>query len=74
MFGVPDDKWGERVEAAIQLKPGAQFDEDGIVAFLKERVGSVKTPKRIHVAESLPRSAVGKVLRREARRIFAGGA
>jgi acyl-coenzyme A synthetase/AMP-(fatty) acid ligase len=35
---------------------------------------AVKTPKRIHVAESLPRSAVGKVLRREARRIFAGGA
>ena len=73
VFGVPDDKWGERVEAAIQLKPGAAFDEGGIVAFLKERVGSVKTPKKIHVAESLPRSAVGKVLRREARRLFAGG-
>ena len=33
------------------------IDEGGIVAFLKERVGSVKTPKKIHVAESLPRSA-----------------
>jgi fatty-acyl-CoA synthase len=74
VVGVPDAKWGERVEAAIQLKPGARFDEGGIVAFLKERVGSVKTPKKIHVAESLPRSAVGKVLRREARRLFAGGA
>ena len=72
VFGVPDDKWGERVEAAIQLKPGAAFDEGSIVAFLKDRVGSVKTPKKIHVAESLPRSAVGKVLRREARRLFAG--
>ncbi|HEY7608418.1 MAG TPA: AMP-binding protein [Alphaproteobacteria bacterium] len=71
VFGVPDPKWGERVEAAIQLKPGARFDEGNIVAFLKERVGSVKTPKKIHVAESLPRSAVGKVLRREARRMFA---
>ena len=71
VFGVPDDKWGERVEAAIQLKAGARFDEAAIVAFLKERVGSVKTPKKIHVAESLPRSAVGKVLRREARRLFA---
>jgi len=74
VFGVPDDKWGERVEAAIQLKPGAAFDEANIAAFLKERIGSVKTPKKIHIAESLPRSAVGKVLRREARRIFAGGA
>jgi acyl-CoA synthetase (AMP-forming)/AMP-acid ligase II len=70
VFGVPDAKWGERVEAAIQLKPGQRFDEGEIVAFLKARVGSVKTPKKIHLAESLPRSAVGKVLRREARRIF----
>jgi acyl-CoA synthetase (AMP-forming)/AMP-acid ligase II len=71
VFGVPDAKWGERVEAAIQLKPGRSFDEAEIVAFLKARVGAVKTPKKIHVAESLPRSAVGKVLRREARKLFA---
>jgi fatty-acyl-CoA synthase len=74
VFGVPDPKWGERVEAAIQLKPGGAFDEADIVAFLKARIGSVKTPKKIHLAQSLPRSAVGKVLRREARRLFAGGA
>lgn len=71
VFGVPDDKWGERVEAAIQLKPGAVCDEAEMAAFLKARIGSVKTPKKIHVADSLPRSAVGKVLRREARRLFA---
>jgi acyl-CoA synthetase (AMP-forming)/AMP-acid ligase II len=74
VFGVPDAKWGERVEAAIQLKSGAAFDESAILAFLKERVGSVKTPKKIHVADQLPRSAVGKVLRREARRLFASQA
>ncbi len=74
VFGVPDAKWGERVEAAIQLKSGATFDESAILAFLKERVGSVKTPKKIHVADQLPRSAVGKVLRREARRLFASQA
>jgi acyl-CoA synthetase (AMP-forming)/AMP-acid ligase II len=72
VFGVPDEKWGERVEAAVQPKPGAAFDAAEIAAFLKARIGSVKTPKRIHRAESLPKSAVGKVLRREARRIFAG--
>jgi acyl-CoA synthetase (AMP-forming)/AMP-acid ligase II len=70
VFGVPDAKWGERVEAAIQLKPGQAFDEAAVLAFLKERVGPVKTPKKIHVSDSLPRSAVGKVLRREARRLF----
>ncbi len=72
VFGVPDEKWGERVEAAVQLKSGAAFDEQAITAFLKQRVGSVKTPKKIHVTEALPKSAVGKVLRREARRLFAG--
>jgi acyl-CoA synthetase (AMP-forming)/AMP-acid ligase II len=71
VFGVPDDKWGERVEAAIQLKPGAAFDDTAVKAFLKERLGAVKTPKTIHVAAQLPKSAVGKVLRREARRLFA---
>jgi acyl-CoA synthetase (AMP-forming)/AMP-acid ligase II len=71
VFGVPDAKWGERVEAAIQLKPGRAFDESGILAFLRERVGPVKTPKKLHLAEALPKSAVGKVLRREARRLFA---
>lgn len=70
VFSVPDDHWGERVEAAVQLHANAQFDEAEILGFLKERIGSVKTPKKIHVVETLPRSAVGKVLRREARRIF----
>jgi len=70
VFSVPDDHWGERVEAAVQLHAGAAFDEAAILGFLKERIGSVKTPKKLHVVETLPRSAVGKVLRREARRIF----
>lgn len=73
VFGVPDEKWGERVEAALQLRPGATFDEAAVLAFVKERIGSVKTPKKLHVAKELPKSAVGKVLRREARRIFADG-
>jgi fatty-acyl-CoA synthase len=71
VFGVPDPKWGERVEAAVRLRGGAAFDEAETRAFVKERIGSVKTPKRLHVAEELPKSAVGKVLRREARARFA---
>jgi len=70
VFSMPDDKWGERVEAALSLAPGGAFDERDILGFLRERIGPVKTPKRLHVADDLPRSAVGKVLRREARRLF----
>jgi fatty-acyl-CoA synthase len=70
VFGVPDAKWGERVEAAVQLHPGASASAEELIAFVKERVGSVKAPKTVHVVADLPRSAVGKVLRREVKRLF----
>ncbi|KAA0911584.1 class I adenylate-forming enzyme family protein [Pusillimonas sp. ANT_WB101] len=63
VFGIPDDKWGEAVNAAVQLKPGHSITEDELKAFVKDRLGPVHTPKKIHFYESLPRSAVGKVLK-----------
>jgi acyl-CoA synthetase (AMP-forming)/AMP-acid ligase II len=65
VFGLADDKWGEAVNAAVQLKGGARATEDEIVAFAKTELGSVKAPKRVVFYDDLPRSAVGKVLRRE---------
>ena len=70
VFGVPDDKWGERVEAAVQLRNEAKVQPDELIAFLKQRIGSVQTPKAIHIVEALPRNAVGKVLRRDVRELF----
>lgn len=72
VFGVPDDVWGERVEAAVELRPGATADAEALLAFARTQVGAVKAPKRIHVLAELPRSAVGKTLRREARALLAG--
>ncbi|WP_429951590.1 class I adenylate-forming enzyme family protein [Comamonas sediminis] len=63
VFGLPDDKWGESVQAAVQLRPGQTATEAELVAFVRERLGPVQTPKRIHFHESLPRSPVGKVLK-----------
>jgi acyl-CoA synthetase (AMP-forming)/AMP-acid ligase II len=65
VFGLDDDKWGEAVNVAIQLKGGARATEDEIIAFAKAELGSVKAPKRVVFYDDLPRSAVGKVLRRE---------
>ncbi len=70
VVGVPDDKWGERVHAVVQLKPGASVDGAELIAFCKERVGSVLTPKTVDFWAELPRSAVGKVLRRVVRETF----
>jgi fatty-acyl-CoA synthase len=72
VFGVADEKWGERVEAAVELRTGASASEDELVAFARDEVGSVKTPKRIHLLARLPRSPVGKVLRREVKSAIAG--
>jgi fatty-acyl-CoA synthase len=65
VVGLPDEKWGERVEAAVQLRPGATVSEAELVAFTKERIGSVKAPKRIAFWDDLPRSTVGKILKAE---------
>ena len=71
-FGVPDAEWGERVEAAVELHRGASATADELVGHVKTEIGSVKAPKRLHIADSLPRSAVGKVLRREAKLLYGG--
>ncbi len=70
VFGVPDDKWGERVEAAVMLRPGAAAHAEELIAFVRDALGAVKAPKVIHLVEDLPRSNVGKVLRREVREQF----
>jgi acyl-CoA synthetase (AMP-forming)/AMP-acid ligase II len=67
VFGVPDDKWGEAVQAAVQLRPERQASEAELTAFVRERLGPVATPKRIHFHTSLPRSPVGKVLKNAVR-------
>ncbi|WP_410592899.1 acyl-CoA synthetase [Amycolatopsis sp. lyj-23] len=67
VIGLPDDKWGERVTAVVQLRPGAELDTGELIAFVKDRIGSVKAPKQIEVWPDLPRSTVGKVLKADIR-------
>jgi fatty-acyl-CoA synthase len=67
VVGLPDEKWGERVVAVLQLHAGRQVDAEDIKAFVKARIGSVKAPKQIEVWADLPRSKVGKVLKKEVR-------
>jgi len=65
VIGLPDDKWGERVTAIIQPYPGQDVTDQDIRAFVKARLGSVKTPKQVEVWTDLPRSKLGKVLKNE---------
>ena len=63
--GAPDPLWGERVVAVIQPQDGVAVSEQEVVAFVKERIGSVKAPKQVEVWADLPRSKVCKVLKNE---------
>ncbi|MGV7214910.1 AMP-binding protein [Bradyrhizobium sp. UFLA05-112] len=67
VVGLPDSKWGERVVAVVQPRPGQSVDAAAVTAFVKARIGSVKTPKQIEVWSDLPRSKVGKVLKADVR-------
>ena len=73
VIGVPDDKWGEAVKAIVELKPGAQADGAAIIALCKQELGSVKAPKTVEFWDELPRSAVGKVRKKDMREKFWAG-
>src|SRR5271167_3385488 len=67
VFGLPDAKWGERVVAVVQLHAGRSLSAEEIIAFVKAGIGSVKAPKQVDIWPDLPRSKVGKVLKKEIR-------
>ncbi|TDD86446.1 AMP-dependent acyl-CoA synthetase [Saccharopolyspora karakumensis] len=68
VLGLPDEKWGERVTAVVQLRAGGRAEPDELAAFVKERLGSVKAPKQLEIWPDLPRSKIGKVLKPEIRK------
>jgi len=70
--GVPDEEWGERVGAMVSLRPGACVDADALRAWVRERLGSLKTPDVVAVRDELPHTATGKILRRQIRAELAG--
>jgi len=67
VFGVPNDKWGESVHAVLELKPGCSVDAVELQNLVKTQIGSVSAPKSLEFTDNLPRSATGKVLKRELR-------
>jgi acyl-CoA synthetase (AMP-forming)/AMP-acid ligase II len=70
VIGVPDEKWGESVKAVVELKPGAQATAEELIALAKDRLGGVKAPKSVDFTATLPRSPVGKVLKKDLRATY----
>jgi long-chain acyl-CoA synthetase len=67
VIGVPDDYAGERIKAFVVLNDGAQATEAEIIAFLRERLTRYKVPGSVEIRSELPKSMIGKILRRALR-------
>ncbi len=67
VVGIPSHRGGEDVVAAVVTEPGASFDEAAIRAFARDSLTAYKVPKHVVQVDELPRSIVGKVIRRKVR-------
>src|ERR1700744_3049850 len=74
VFGIPDEKWGELVAAAIVLFPGTDLSIDAVQRYCKTRIASFKIPRHIEfVTGELPKSGSGKILKRILREKYWAG-
>jgi long-chain acyl-CoA synthetase len=69
VIGVPDSYRGETVKAFVVLQPGTSATADEIIAFCRERLAAYKVPRQVVFRDSLPKSGVGKYLRRALRNL-----
>ncbi|MEU1039781.1 AMP-binding protein [Streptomyces sp. NPDC005551] len=67
VVGIPDGYRGETVKAYISLRPGSDAAPDALAAYCKERLAAYKYPRRVEILPELPKTASGKILRRELR-------
>ena len=65
VIGVPDDEWGQRIEAVVVPAPGRTVDTGALRELVRGRLRGSKTPDRVHVVTELPRTETGKLIRRQ---------
>jgi fatty-acyl-CoA synthase len=67
VIGIPDERWGEVGKAVLVLKPGAMLTHDDVIAHCTTHLAKYKVPTTVEFIDALPRTASGKVLKRELR-------
>lgn len=67
VVGSPHSDWGEAVTAVVELNPGSVLTDSELISFCREQLGSTRTPKSVIFVDELPRSANGKVLKKDVR-------
>jgi long-chain acyl-CoA synthetase len=72
VVGVPDDRYGEALLAAVVPAPGNTLTADELIEHCRGKIGGYKIPRRIAILDALPKSAMGKILKTELRRTYSG--
>lgn len=70
VVGMPDEKWGEKVVAAVVTRPGSKTKPQEIQDFCKKHLHNWKCPKEVAFVKELPKNTMGKVLKDEVKAIF----
>jgi fatty-acyl-CoA synthase len=70
VIGVPDEHWGEVGRAVVVVREGARVEPEALLAFLDGRIARYKIPKSVAFTDTLPRTASGKLVKRELRSRF----
>jgi acyl-CoA synthetase (AMP-forming)/AMP-acid ligase II len=65
VVGVPDQEWGERIAAAVVRVPGAEVSGEELTAWARSRLRGSRTPDEVWFVDALPRTATGKIIRRD---------
>jgi long-chain acyl-CoA synthetase len=73
VFGVPDDEWGERVHAALHVRPGETLTAVEVTAFCRQHMAGYKVPREVSFHDVFPRDAAGKLLKRQLREPYWAG-
>jgi len=71
VVGKSDEKWGERVVAAVKLKPDVELTDSDIKDYCKRQLHNWKCPKELIFLDKIPRNTMGKVLKEEVKKLFA---
>lgn len=70
VVGVPDERSGQLVAAAVRLMPGSTLTEAELVAFARDRLAAYKAPVMVRVVDDFPRTGTDKVQKRELLPLF----
>src|SRR5271165_723942 len=70
VVGMPDDRWGEVVQAVVVRREGSQIDAAAIIDHCREQLAGYKCPNRVAFVESVPKTAVGKISRKAVKELI----